>query len=314
MWYNKYVGKMDRFEFNQLLHQAMASRDREEVKGLAKVVAATANPYYVCDFCEYVDAADDPEIMPILQRAIEICGDPMHVYEFAFLMCDCDKKCVDYGRLQDMLISVQSPKILSYCAEYVPAFDRRALVSAIAECGDEKWTKHMYVTLGRELDDDARAALLQRLNAVRGLVIYPKSLERLQLPCKSYLEVLNCVCWRDDLYAMTEAAENLGVPMGVELRDMLGSMVRRYEEQGERSRGGILHIYEYGASVEGADIELVMRAAEKSGMAKYMYYVGAYVPNADGQRMLDAIKRTGNKKYIEMMEEHLRDSGEPGVA
>jgi hypothetical protein len=73
--------------------------------------------------------------------------------------------------------------------------------------------------------------------------------------------------------------------------------------------GDILHIYEFGASVPGANIRKIENAAIESEMPKYMYYVAAYVEGADIGRLYRSIQDSGNQKYIDKMEDHIKEEG-----
>lgn len=340
---------MDKW-FIDLIEEANDSSTSESrFNEIVGAVASLGDPYLICDFCEWVQRADTPRAMSILQGAIERSGDIVHIYEFAFLMADCKKQSVDYKSLQDKIISSENPKLISYCSEYVPAFDQRALAEGMIKCGNVKWLKHYIGEKGyyagvEELDEDTRRD--QRVRLEQRLELAKRE-EARHLPPKSVIkrygilgqdldEMRREVLTSADPYMINEMAENweanlyetplatlemdrqIRVPEHRQ-RQTYGQTIEEYEDAIMRT-GDMLHIYEFGASVPGADVERIMRAAKKIGIPKYMYYVGAYVPNADCKQMLAAIESCEDvpeyvqEKYARLMREHIQEmeNSEPG--
>ena len=311
----------DALECDVLIKRARRERNIELLKeqqskllGLAQTVARSKNPYYICDFAEYVDSADSPLVMPILQKAMEETGDIVHIYEFAFLMADCERTAVDYESLQNLIIESEDPKLICYSAEYVPTFDQKALAQGMIRCGNEKWLTHYIESVGfyagvqnesEQERENQKSALVAKLlfEQERGYKI-PKQISD-NYEGGTIIGIAHNVLSAGVPYHINTFAENDAELYGL-TPEVQAEFIRPFEEA-MISTGDILHIYEFGASVPGADIRMIEDAVIESGMAKYMYYVGAYVPGADAERMLEEIKKTGNKKYVQKMEEHITE-------
>lgn len=330
---------MLKYEFNKILRKCTGKNEnKKDLLRYAKRVAETGNPYFICDFCEYVEAVDDPDIMPFLQKAMENCGDIVHIYEFAFLMADCGRQCVDYKSLQDIIIASEDPKLIAYCSEYVPTFDQKALADGMIKCGNVKWLEHYIEAKGYYAgveNASEKEKISQKQRLLKSFELARKRETRF-FPPKSVTDVYGILGkdleqMRKDVlksknpYLINEMAENWEatlyetplyiiekekqIRMPEHLRTQ--SYAECIEEYADAmiETGDILHIYEFGASVPGAPIRKIEDAAIEIGMAKYMYYVGAYVPGANVGRLLKSIEKTGNKKYIEKMKDHIKEAG-----
>lgn len=309
---------MTRKEFEKIIEICNSEgADFETIHHFATLVAETKDPYLICDFCEYVDAADNPEIMPMMQEAILMEKNPLHWYEFAYLMCDCQKKCVDYAQLQGKIESLKDPKLIAYCREFVPAFDGNSLDEAMCECANYKWImayKNLlhfddmstwgdenpwFASLyykSRDLEDNKNNGITKVPNCVRNSVMYTH-------PFNKVSRAFDIATKGDDPYYTTTFAEFY---CGIEANKSDKEALKDLQEATEKS-GDVLSVYELGASVDGVNIRRVENFAIESGMAKYMYYVGAYCPGANLDRMLRQIKKTGNQKYVKKMEEHIEE-------
>jgi len=297
---------MEKQKFDDILSECEKSNNVEFVRSCAQEVALSGNPYFICDFVENVSLADTPEVMPILQMAIEKTGDVVHIYEFAFLTADCGYVYVDYKQLQEVIESYKNPKLLCYSAEFVPTFEKKSIGIALAECGNKRWLEH-YIQNGlyNEIEDEGERAEVERLVTEKYKSVADS--EKIMVP-KGLEEVFA----EDDVDKIVAKAIQSADPYTInEVAELLNAYLEEEQlwelQQAIQNTGDILHIYEFGASVERARITEVEKSAVQSGMAKYMYYVGAYVPNADQLKMLDAIKITKNKKYIKMMEDHIAE-------
>ncbi len=302
--------------FMKLIKEADDERTSDErLVEIAKKVAATNDPYLICDFCEFCERADSPSVMPILQRVIEQNNNPLHVYEFAYLMADCGKKCVNYGSLLQRVIESGDPKLVCYSREFVPAFDGVRLDMAMSRLGNKRWLEH-YNELTGFLEGGSyeakalsqRLALVEKL-ASEGKVIVPDVIKSRVPDMKNGLvDAYNHCLSVNDPYLITNMLENFP------RMERSGRLTQRLFDMGD-----IMSIYEYGASCETANVAKVTEAAKQSNMPKYMYYVGAYCPGADAEALLSAIKSAVGVpeemkvKYAKKLEEHIREtSSEPG--
>ncbi len=305
---------MERKEFEKIIEICNSEGAVfETVHHFATLVAETKDPYLICDFCEYVDAADNADIMPILQNAILQEKNPLHWYEFAYLMCDCGRKNVDYVELQKKIEGLKDPKLIAYCREFVPAFDGNSLDEAMCECANYKWIMAYKNLL--HFDDMSTwgdenpwfASLYYKSHDLEdqkneGYDKVPRIVKNSVFsgPAFRMFDAYNIAKRGDNPYFTTTFAEFYCKG------DKYSETLKELQEATEKS-GDVLSVYEFGASVDGANIRRVENFAIKSGMAKYMYYVGAYCPDANLDRMLRHIKRTGNQKYIKKMEEHIEE-------
>ena len=288
------------------------------IRLLAQDVAKTKNPYYICDFMEYVDLADNPEIMPILQNAMEATGDIVHIYEFSYLAGDLKREAVDYNRLQQLIIESKNPKLICYSAEYVPQFSRYELGYALSECGNYKWCKYWTENESLRGVGSGRwvytaSYIYKRINfrkeMQKDIIFYPEVCKvtmnnGVGISQDTITDIESYALTSNNPYLINETAENI-------LLRYEDENVRREKvidfELAEVATGDILHIYEYGASVPMADPVLIENAAIASNMPKYMYYVACYVPNANVEKMREAIYTTGNNRYIEKIDEHIKE-------
>lgn len=299
---------------------------RKRLIEIANNIADSRDPYAICDFCEWVDRADDEEIMPILQYAIEAINDPVHLYEYAYLMSACDKKFVDYEALQKKIINYGNPKLICYSSEYVYKFDQKELALGMIKHGNEKWLKHYIEAKGydagledasKDLKDAQKQALLAKLKSEEDKGYYiPKSVTK-KFKGKSRADYINAVIESKDPYLINELAENEAT-LYMLTPNVLSNFIRHFENA-QIKTNEMLHIYEFGASVPGADVKMIEDAAINSEMPKYMYYVGAYVPGADCKKMLKGIRECKNvpefvkQKYEDLLLEHMKEVGsEPG--
>lgn len=295
---------MDILEFKQILNNCKKSKDLGAVIDGVTRVAQSKNPYFICDFAEEVALADTPEVMQILQDAMLETGDYVHIYEFAFLTNDMEMKHIDNDALLKAIIESCNPKLMAYSIEYVPALRKEVLLYALGEYGNKKWIEHILSQEGvfDDLEESVRQEILERLQfryeQVKDKTVYPACVQDLE----GYdAETLAQIALQsNNAYVINEVAENVVAERG-DVDPFLDKIIET---------GDILHIYEFGASVPGADISKVQQAAINSGMPKYMYYVGAYVPGADAEKILEAIKKTKSEKYIEKMQEHIKECGQ----
>ena len=290
---------MTQANFKKLLEETKNSTSVSVVLANAKKVAETGNPYYICDFVEYVDLADSDMIMPILQAAIEKTKDYVHIYEFLFLTADCDKKAVNYERLVDLIIESKNPKLMAYTLEYVGDLyiDKERLLVKLVENVNAKWYDFALREVNTIDNKVLKAELLAALKIRKEMIDSGKFKEDF-LKGKTPESVIRTASKSKSSYEINTVAETLTD----DIEDM--SVL----EDAIINLGDILHIYEFGASVDGANIKKIEDAAIKSKMPKYMYYVGAYVPGANQERMYREIAKTGNKKYLEKMEEVIAES------
>lgn len=300
----------------KLIKEANDVRTSEEkLVEIAKKVASTNDPYLICDFCEFCDKADTPRVMPILQSAIEQNENPLHVYEFAYLMADCGKRHVNYGSLLQRVIDAGDPKLLCYCREFVPVFDHARLDMAMSRVGNKRWLTNYEALTGFSKKQFYSAKMLtQRLElidrlAAEGKIVVPDVLKARGVDFKNgIVGAYNFCLSSHDPYLITNMLENFP------RIDKSGRLAQRLFDLDD-----IMSIYEYGASCETADAKSVTEAAIQSNMPKYMYYVGAYCPGSDADALLNAIKSaTGvpeemKAKYAQKLDEHIREvSSEPG--
>lgn len=295
---------MENLEFNNILRTCKQTNDLRVVLQGTLEVAKSKNPYFICDFAEEVELADHPEIMPILQKAMVETNDYVHIYEFAFLTNDMKKKHVDNDKLLQQIVLSFNPKLMAYSIEFVPELNKEVLLDALGECGNEKWIEHVLSqeNLFDGIEENKKQELLEKLknryDLVKGKIVYPECVKVME--DYSPEVVAKAALNSGNAYVINEVAENMIAGNG-DVDEFLDKIIET---------GDILHIYEFGASVPGANIAKVEQAAIDSGMPKYMYYVGAYVPGADTEKMLDAIKKTKNKKYIEKMQEHIKEASQ----
>lgn len=108
---------MTKEQFKQLLKLSIESNDVSTVLTAARRVASSKNPQFICDFAEYVELADHPIIMEILEESMLAYGDPNHAYEMAFCMQFAGKKNFNLRKFEDFILASEDDKLIGYFKE-----------------------------------------------------------------------------------------------------------------------------------------------------------------------------------------------------
>lgn len=283
---------MTQEEFKKILKNCMATNDITIVARGAMEVAESDNPYFICDFAEFVPLSDDPSIMPILEDGMIATGDVYHCYEFAFCMADHDKK-FNLPRFEDLMIQGKRGKILYYFLECVKGANIEKVTNGFLQTTDDRW-------------------LQEYLNNDEILKIHSE-------------EDLPYLCQEDTLFKKylvaykLEGHENeIGFPAALSIEAENSKDPEFITTAGEyyhndrlfnaiMATDDLLHIYEYYCAVpnlseqEKSIILDYLKNNNYINSAKYMYYVSEYtdLPADQVEEMLKAAKKTGNQEYIE---------------
>lgn len=334
----------------ELLERAIKANEENDISTLKEVcytASGIGDPYLICDIVELCYRTDDPDIMPILQVAMERQEDYNHIYEFSYLACSLGRRYVDYNGLLDKIIESENPKLLCYAREFVPAFSKRRIAAAMSELGNESRIEEYIDKFGAGdgcdysyyAASEQEKAFKKRLKAVRGKLFVPKCVRDRGLSIEEAVNEMRMHYFRGfpivlkdsvdfNAYDATEVAENLAVPLIktngkiYRLKDEYAlplkmETIKLFQMAAERTHD-MLNIYEFGASVEGADNASVAKYAINFGHPKYMYYIGAYCPGVDLDKMLEDMKNAKANggiyakaglfdKYIELLEEHIKE-------
>jgi len=259
------------------------------VKEMAERIAATNNPYYICDFAEQISAADTPEIMQILEDAMLATGDIVHIYEFMFMAVDSGIKNFNLTRFEDAIIESKNPKLMYYIIGYVPGVNIPRLLQAIADTNSLKYIEHA------KTDYELPASTSEE-------TFYPETLKKYSTKYLGdiYLQILTS----NNPYDINEYAEFYG-DVGKSTEKLQRVIIET---------GDILHIYEFACSVKGADIPLIEEVIIQSGMVKYMYYMYEYLAGTNKDKLRAAIINTGNQKYIDKISGTVTHSDEKSLS
>ncbi len=266
-----------------------------------KEVVATRNPYFICDFAEFVTKSDHPQVMPKLEDGMIATGDLVHCYEFAFCMADHDKK-FNLTRFEDLMIENKMAKLQYYFMECVKGRNGKKLFNSFVFCAPSKWLK--------AFEENKELACLNTAYNDQWLPAFTSYIE-----CKE--ENTRNKEGFEARIARVKAALKSGNPLEInnaaeydaeseeEIQELFEAMM---------ATDDLLHIYELYCSVPALTdnqrtiILDYMRNSDQLNSAKYMYYVCAYTDLSAKEvaKMLESAKKTGNKEYIEKIEQVLQ--------
>ena len=283
---------MSRPLFDSMMDVCRDSNDMGLITMNAKQIA-WMGPYQICDFAENVKLADTPEIMKRLEDGMVRSKDLVHIYEFMFLMVDCEINNFDLKRFEEIIRNSKNPKLMCYCLGFVPGIDSDQMLNALYETGNAKYIERL-ADEEYEIDIDSLPNYHQQLERANSNDYFPECLK--QFENDDIGQLTRLVIATKDPYLINEMAdyvEYLTEYKGVEGLDISALQSAQFKHADP------LHLYEFAASVASSNKLGFQTAVIEHGRAKYMYYMYEYVAGVDKGELREAIKITGDSKYIE---------------
>lgn len=281
-------------DINKVINECNQSNDIEYIKKVAKEIVLT-NPYTICTFAEYVDACDHPEIMPILEKGMISFADIVHIYEFMFLMVDCQRTYFNLPSFEALIKSSKNPKLMLYCIGFVPGINIPSMIDALYKTKCIKYIEQLkseeyQAIVDYYIDWDEYENVISE---AREFNYFPEILKQYQKPG---INLLNSVLKSKDPYVYNEMADYLeylrdykGYDNVDNFLEILGMAMLRTNEP--------LHMYEFAASVTYCDKPMFENRVATSKQVKYWYYMYAYVHGINKELFKNLIISSDNKKY-----------------
>ena len=316
---------MTKEQFAEILKECSSgAADLSQIIMRANEIVKTGNPDFICDFAEYVEKADCREVMSMLESGMMAIGDPYYNYEMAFCMQFAGKKKFDLARFEKDAIESGNPKIMCYFMGFVKEANIENIMPNFLKCTNTKWLEHAreYIPFGAYLSEEqieaAEKATETHDNAIpQVLRKYTNKTDKSQLSAEDIKNLQNQVLKNGQTgqvaaYEVVELAENIE---GCNREKLLDAIINR------NAPGDMLHAYEFGCSVPGADTAKVIEALEDSNSVKLLWYGMEYTDWNDAvatqgcnRKMAECIRKSGNEKYAKLADETLKTKEQEAAA
>ena len=281
---------MTKEQFDEILKTSVNSTDVKQLLATTKMVASAGNPYFICDFAEYVDLSGVAGAMEILEDVMLEYKDPYHPYEFAFCMADSERE-FNLSKFEANVIASGNAKLMYYFMGYVKGCNIMDMTMALLKTGCSKWIEHYIENEEIPKMEDADVIFNAFKKAKQTSYIPPCLKPIFDKHEGDFSKVQAEVKNSGDAYLMTELAEHF------EQADREGLLQEALETK------DILNVYEYGCSVPGAPVDAIAEKIVERGVSKLMWYVAEYTDWGCEKLMLGALRQSGNDKYITKIEE-----------
>ncbi len=293
---------MNKERLIEIIEECNHTNDINVVIERAKEIAATKNPYHICDFAEFVTLSDHPTVMPILEDGMFATEDIVHCYEFAFCMADHGKK-FNLKRFEDLIIDNDMAKLQYYFLECVKGCNTYNLFEAFKCCAPSKWLKAF-----AENEEVAQYNTAQNDEYLPNLIFWRENDEEKVKQEPNYPEKKAKVI-KDAIKSRKPLSINDAAEYYAETPEEVNALF-----EAMMATDDLLHIYELYCSVPALTEEqkaIILDYIKNNNYlnsAKYMYYISEYtdLPAKEVAKMLKAAQKTGNTKYIKKIEKTLQ--------
>jgi len=301
---------MTKEEFEKIKTSCLISDDQDYILEQAKLVAESQNPYFICDFPEYIQKEKlTREVMKVLEDGILETKQPIPIYEFMFEMTDFGIETFDIKRFEDEIIKLNNPKLLYYTIIFIKGANVPKMLDALCKTQNEK-----YITLAKEDYEESynkeeypeeevfTKEYYKQLEASKEKHYFPESLTKYSDPLFLTDFVIN-VLEKGNAYEIIELADYIEYLKDYKKLDEASSTkYLKQTQQKIEEKNDPLHSYEYAWSINSSDKDALSEIVIKSENPKLMYYFRE-IPGANKEKLEQAIENTGNQRYIDKINE-----------